>query len=148
MEQKYIDDYIDYVCNILEIKKPKVTFTDDKLRSTMMAGLDPINNKMIVKADMELIDALFAIAHELRHMWQHQYNAGYFFNDYKANTELSTEEYNLQPAEIDANAFGMVMVEEITSVSPLFEGFSPQLVNKIQQRADDIVDGLDSSIFG
>lgn len=51
----------------------------------------------------------FYIAHELRHLWQ--FNYGAFSGDYKDSRHCSSvEEYNLQPEEVDANAFGTLII--------------------------------------
>lgn len=138
-----IDDFVNLLCDILDIREPKISFDiSDFTTNTMLAQYDPKSKTIYLKnLDTPNLDQLFAISHELRHIWQIQTNKQLFFSEYKP-VELcnSIEEYNLQSAEIDANAFaGMIMIH-FFKVKPLYTGLSDNVKTKISSRLDVIRD--------
>ena len=50
-----------------------------------------------------------------------------------------TEEYNLQKEEIDANAYACVVMMDMFGIKPLFNGLDDEVINKIWERAEEIV---------
>jgi len=80
----------------------------------------------ICKIESSLSDQLhqfFSIAHELRHIWQIQNDEELYFSTYKPiDLFSSVEEYNLQIAELDANAFAGLIMIDFFHLKPLFEG--------------------------
>lgn len=59
------------------------------------------------------------------------------FNEYNEISEnIDTETYNLQAAEIDANAFAKIFLEESTGVMPLFLGYSEKVKQKIFEHTE------------
>ena len=58
-------------------------------------------------------------------------NKNFFFADYKELGELDIESYNLQIAEIDANAFAYIVMVDLFGVKPLFSGMSPKIISEI-----------------
>lgn len=69
-------------------------------------------------------DIFFRIAHEMRHKWQLETDCEKYFKDYKGLDEVSLEEYGIQPAEVDANAFAMTMSAKLLDNIVLFDGRS------------------------
>lgn len=136
-----IHDFINDVCNILNISVPEISFDTSNFASdTMMAQIDSSGNTMYLKKfDKPNPDQFFSIAHELRHRWQIQTDKEWYFSDYKPR-ELcaSTEEYNLQFAEIDAHAFAGIVMQEIFRLKPLFQGLSDVVKDKIYNRIKQI----------
>lgn len=136
-----IYDFINNICNILNISVPTVSFdTSNFPTDTMMAQVNPSGDTIYLKKyEKPNPDLLFAIAHELRHIWQIQKDKKFYFSTYKPiNLLSSVEEYNLQIAEIDANAFaGCVMVDAF-GLSPLFNGVPDNVKAKITDRMKEI----------
>lgn len=85
----------------------------------------------------------FSIAHELRHIWQIKYNEKFYLETYKTiDLCYSVEEYNLQPAEIDANAFAYIVMVDFFGIKPLFNGLSDTVKSKIMERVEYLKDVL------
>ena len=80
----------------------------------------------------------FAIAHEMRHIWQIKTYGETYFEDYKEAGSVSPVEYNMQPAEIDANAFAGLMMMEFFGIEPLYDGVDPGVVGEIRRQMDVI----------
>ena len=122
----------------LGIVCPKINFSKNKKTegnlATLILNENRVPEEIIVSENYVVIyDVLFAVCHELRHVWQ-IYNQPEMFNSYVEIGNINLEEYNLQPAEIDANAFAAVCMEEWFGVTPLFEGYSDKVKNKIRNR--------------
>ena len=135
------EEYMNMICTILQIEKPVIKVDKSVFaNSTAMAYFDYKNNILFFpKPLVPSFDAFFAIAHELRHAWQVKTKYAYYFSDYKTRNELSNKEYNLQPAEIDANAFAKLVVFATFEAEPLFKGLDDDIKNKIQKRYEDLI---------
>ncbi len=83
---------------------------------------------------------VFVLAHELRHIYQFFEFSSDVFTENKASDELSTDDYNLQPLELDANAFGMIVMQDITGCKPLFYGLSESVRKAIDKQAKRILE--------
>nr|DAO66579.1 MAG TPA: IrrE N-terminal-like domain [Caudoviricetes sp.] len=121
---------------------PKINFSKNKKTEGNLATLVLNENRnpeeIIVSENYVVIyDVLFDVCHELRHVWQ-TYNQPEMFNSYVEIGNIDLEEYNLQPAEIDANAFAAVCMEEWFGVKPMFEGYSDVVKKKIWGRVREI----------
>lgn len=136
-----IEEFITDICDILNITKPFVSYDTSMFQSdTTMAQCDPSGKIIYVKKyDKPNPDQLFSIAHELRHIWQIQNDEKLYFSAYKPiNLCDSVEEYNLQIAEIDANAFGGVVMIDFFHLQPQFKGLSNSAKAKIRERMEEI----------
>lgn len=127
---------------ILSIKCPKIKFVPKKDELGVLAKV-VVSNKMIKKINFALdyenvYDAYFAICHELRHVYQIKYNDQIFEKYVEKDTDISTENYNLQEAEIDANAFGSLYMQVNFGVKPLFLGYSDKVKGKIDKQIEKI----------
>lgn len=139
------NSFIVDICEILDIEVPKIEYKNAFDTPTMMACCDSNGTTIYIKPiDNPNLDYFFAIAHELRHIWQIQIDKEFYFSTYMpANLFLSIDDYNLQDAEIDANAFaGMVMVD-FFQVKPLYQGLSDKVKTEINKRINTIIDGYD-----
>lgn len=137
-----IQDYIEDICDILNIPVPQFSYDTSHFHSsTMMAQVDSAGKVMYLKKySKPNFDQLFSIAHELRHVWQITYYQEKYFYNYKTMDVLkSVEEYNLQPAEIDANAFAYIVMADFFGVKPLFQGLSDIVKSQIMERVNQIV---------
>ena len=89
------------------------------------------------KCDNPNPDQFFAIAHELRHVWQIKSDKDFYLSNYKTINQCNyLEDYNLQIAEIDANAFSGVIMIEFFGIKPLFKGLSDSVKAKIHKRME------------
>lgn len=134
-----IYDFISNICDILNIPKPSVSFdTSNFPTDTMMAQVNPSGDTIYLKRyDNPNPDQLFAIAHELRHIWQIQNDEHLYLSTYKPiDLCASVEEYNLQIAELDAHAFGSFVMIVFFHTMPLFEGLSDSVKSKIYDRME------------
>lgn len=132
-----IYDFIDDICDILNISVPSVSFdTSNFATDTMMAQVNSSGDTIYLKKyDKPNPDQFFSIAHELRHIWQIQNDEELYFSTYKPiDLCASVEEYNLQIAELDANAFAGLIMISFFHLEPIFEGVSNSVKAKIFER--------------
>lgn len=136
-----INDFIYDVCDILEIDPPEISEdTSNFSTSTMMAQCEPSGRVIYIKKrEKQNPDLYFAIAHELRHIWQFENENSKYFEDYNP-VELcdSVEAYNLQIAELDANAFAYIVMVDFFGMKPLFHGVSDFVKSKIYERIEEL----------
>lgn len=141
MIQKFITD----ICDILNIPEPSISFnTSNFPTDTMMAQCNPSGDTIYLrKYNKPNPDQLFSIAHELRHIWQMQNNKQFFFSTYKpVDLCISVEAYNLQIAEIDANAFAGIVMIDFFHLQPQFNGLSNSVKAKIHKCMEEIASTL------
>lgn len=137
----HLEEFIHDICDTLEIAIPTISYDTSNFSSkTMMAQTNPTDYTIYLKKPDKLNpDILFATAHELRHLWQIINDESLFFSTYKAVDKLnSIEEYNLQIAEIDANAFAGLVMMDLFGLKPLFEGLSDNVKKNIYDRIEYI----------
>ncbi|MFQ9429854.1 MAG: hypothetical protein ACLR1S_01300 [Ruminococcus bicirculans (ex Wegman et al. 2014)] len=132
-------EFIEIVCSNLKITKPIVEEVLFLHTPTQLAEYVPADNALKYRMDKMPLDIMFAIAHELRHKWQAE-NCPEIFQDYVNSTEIGTEQYNLQSAEIDANAYAMVIMESGFGITPQFKELSEKVKKKKSLRANEIVE--------
>lgn len=135
------EEYINMICGILQIEKPVIKVDKSVFEnSTAMAYFDYKNNVLFFPSPLvPSFDTFFAIAHELRHSWQVKTKYDHYFSNYKTRNKLSNKEYNLQPAEIDANAFAKLVVFATFEAEPLFKGLDEDVKSKIQSRYEELI---------
>lgn len=134
-----IYDFISDVCDILNIPVPSVYFDTSNFPTDTMMAQCCIDDSIIYlkKYDKPNPDQLFSIAHELRHIWQMQNDKQLYFSTYKPiDLCSSVEEYNIQIAELDANAFAGIVMIEFFHLKPLFEGVPDSVKSKIFERME------------
>ena len=133
-DKKTLRRWTRLVCDALGLSKaPALIFDRSRLRtSTTMAALKSDGSRICVRDDIDKgPDLYFAIAHELRHAWQLEKRPAMFEN-YQASDELDIVAYNLQPAELDANAFGALVMRDAFGIEPLFEGLPDEVRSAIR----------------
>lgn len=132
-----MEKFIGKVCSILEISIPKLQKVKELSTPTMMAAYECKSDTLYYKEANETIyiDLLFFMAHELRHKWQYV-NRPEMLENYKSTNELSLHDYNMQLAEIDANGFATLIMEEAFGVSPTFDALDDEVVDVIYSHAD------------
>ena len=135
-----IYDFINDICDILDIPIPSVSFdTFNFSTDTMMAQCNSDGTTIFIKKfDKPNPDQLFSIAHELRHIWQIENYHDLFFSNYQTVDIIGTEKYNLQLAEVDANAFASIIMVDFFHLQPQYHGLSNSVVFAIKKRIDEI----------
>ena len=132
-----IKEFITDVCELLEIRVPKISYdTTHFATKTTMAQCKPETNTIYLnKVDKPNPDYVFFIAHELRHIYQYQIDEKFYLSGYKPSNKCSSvEEYNLQIAEVDANAFASIVMSDFFSIKPQWNGLSNKVIDAIEKR--------------
>jgi hypothetical protein len=86
------------------------------------------------------IDVAFMFAHEWRHIWQAK-KAPEIIKGYRDRAQFGdVDEYNCQPAEIDANAFAWHFLADVIGFpgKPTFPGLSRDTVAKVEARKKEM----------
>lgn len=138
MTEKLILDFIAEICEELEIEIPEISHDTSKFKSKTMMAMCDGNTIYFKKTDKPNPDVLFSIAHELRHLWQIKTDEKYYFENYKEVGTISTEDYNKQIAEVDANAYAGVVMIDCFNLQPLFQGMAEDVVKLIRKRMKEI----------
>lgn len=142
-----IEEFITDICELLDIPIPSISYdTSHFPTKTTMAQCELTSNIIYLnKIDKPNPDYLFAIAHELRHIFQYQNNEQFYLSSYKTSDSCSSvEEYNLQIAEVDANAFASIVMVEYFHMQPQWNGLSDKVVNAINDRINIIIRELNN----
>lgn len=132
-----IEEFITDVCDLLDIEIPKISYDISHfLTKTTLAQCEPDANTIYLnKVDKPNPDYVFSIAHELRHIYQYQTDRQFYLSEYKPSNKCSSiEEYNLQIAEIDANAFASIVMTDFFSMKPQWNGLSENVIKAIDKR--------------
>lgn len=142
-----IKEFITDVCELLEIKVPKISYdTIHFATKTTLAQCEPETNTIYLnKVEKLNPDYVFSIAHELRHIYQYQTDEEFYLSGYKPSNKCSSvEEYNLQIAEVDANAFASIVMNDFFSIKPQWNGLSNKVINEINKRINIIIHELNN----
>ena len=132
-----IEKFIKYISDVLQIDTPSISYDESNFPTVSMRGYYNPGLKTIFLRKVKEItpDFLFAIAHEMRHIWQIENDESLFFADYKPiEFSKSLTDYNLQLAEIDANAFAALLMTINFEIKPLFKGLPDIVKSKINER--------------
>ena len=139
-----IEQFIKDVCTILKIEQPTISYDVSKFPTpTTMAMCSSDGLTIYLRQSDKLTpDLFFAIAHEMRHIWQIRTDYDFYLKDYKTSDMLPIEEYNLQIAEIDANAFAGIVLTDFFKLQPLYKGMSEAVISEIENQQLKIIDYL------
>ena len=140
-----IEEFITDICELLDITVPSISYDISHFPTkTTMAQCELTNNIIYLnKLDKLNPDYLFAIAHELRHIFQYQNDEKFYLSNYKTSDNCSSiEEYNLQIAEVDANAFASIIMVEYFKLQPQGNGLSDKVIHAINDRINIIIHEL------
>lgn len=138
-----INEYIADVCDLLDMDVPTISHDDSHFpTNTTMALCDPVAHTIYLrKVDKSNPDYVFSIAHELRHIYQYETDEQYYLSDYKAADKCSSiEEYNLQIAEIDANAFAAIVMKDFFALVPQWQGLTRNVIAAINKQIKHLLD--------
>ena len=136
--------YVKFICDMLEIEFPEVKFKNNDSKhhfstNTTLAVLVTEENTIYINHTISTLEIFFVIAHELRHLYQFTYYPKWFKGYLTSDHATSTEEYNLQFAEIDANAFAKIIMEAEFGISLSFNSLPVNVNKRINQRAEEIL---------
>lgn len=148
----YIRKVADYNARQLKIVTPKIkvvsksseVFATPTTQAAISSdGKNLYINKMAIdgwEKDEQPFNVWLVISHECRHAWQeHDKNFRKHFDNYKNSASLSVQDYNLQPAEIDAWAWAILLVGKNFGVRPTLEQqLGLEVWSAILKRIDEI----------
>lgn len=145
-----IKNYLIALCDLLDINMPSVSYDTSKFNSKTMMAMAEINEKgskiYLMKKSNPDPDYLFAIAHEMRHICQAKTNMDLYLSNYKtANQFSSVNEYNLQLAEVDANAFAAIVMINMFGVKPTWNNLSDKVIAIVEQQMNSMIDEINSN---
>lgn len=134
-----INNYVKMICGMLELPMPAVFYKDSALEPGQHARLTADGKQLYLrKLKTASLEQLFSAAAELRREWQRRRDSAYYFGSYKSREELPLREFSLQPAEVDANAFGAVVVSAFFGVEPVFDEYPGVTRSRIEARISEI----------
>lgn len=138
MNNDLISNFIADVCFVLGIDVPKVTH--DLLDICIDTRKEQFTGeKFFVPATYEPdSEFLFYIAHNLRIRWQFLTNPDYF--DFQSVEEIGIDNYDNQPAEVDAAAFASLYMIGYFQLMDDFTSVSCQTRELILKRMEEILD--------
>lgn len=116
-----------------------------------MSAYDPKKDEILISAKLfdklskrstasNHLDFIFALAHEWRHCFQYKKNPNIICG-YKDRSQFdNVDDYNMQLAEIDANAFAWRYIDLFTegAIKPRFDGLSEKIKEIIKKRFIEI----------
>lgn len=138
MNNDLISNFIADVCFVLGIDVPKVTHNFLEIctdtRKEQFTG-----EKFFIPATEEPdSEFLFYVAHNLRVRWQFLTNPDYF--DFQSVEEIGIDNYDNQPAEVDAVAFASLYMIGYFQLMDDFTSVSCQTRELILKRMEEILD--------
>ena len=142
LDKKCVERYINILCASLDIVPPRVHYGVKEMQSeTTIAQATRVGWDIYLRdiGEQDERDVLFAIAHEIRHIWQIRKLENEFFENYKpSHLCRNVNEYNLQKAELDANAYATAVMVTRFNCSPMFKGLDKRVKDEIYRRASGI----------
>lgn len=134
-----INNYVKMICGMLEIPMPRVFYSDNALRPGEHARLSQDGKQLYLrKLKTASLDQLFAASCELRREWQRRTDRERYCGSHKPADRLSVRDFSMQPAEVDANAFGAVVCLAFFGVEPVFDELPGVVRSSIESRIDEI----------
>lgn len=127
--------------DVLGISVPKITINPSEMKTKAQLAATIVGG-IVLRSNNFTPETALAIAHELRHLWQLELHEEEYF---KAGS-VDTQDYNMQKAEIDANAFASVIMTVLFGMKPTFENLSSQINKQIEKRIVEIEDDICKSI--
>lgn len=148
--KKVISDIIKFTSAILDMDMPTITY---KSLPAKVIGRTISADEIIIDLDhMEKGTELFTILHEIRHAYQlseiELYKTGENFEESKTiqtwqnnindyiNYSLDENKfkvYEIQPIELDANAFALAICQEVFKIKIVFHNKTDDYMNKLKK---------------
>ena len=131
-----INKYCVDVVGILEVSLPSIFI--DKNNEYDHCEYCPDTDELVIVDPEGSRESYFHAAHELRHKWQYVKQYDRYFRDYKELDEVSLHNYRMQKAEVDANAFGILMMIKFFNDISFLNGYLDDEKKAIYDRAKEI----------
>lgn len=138
MNNDLISNFIADVCFVLGIDVPKVTHNFLEICTDTRKEQFTGEKFSIPATDEPDSEFLFYVAHNLRVRWQFLTNPDYF--DFQSVEEIGIDNYDNQPAEVDAVAFASLYMIGYFQLMDDFTSVSCQTRELILKRMEEILD--------
>ena len=143
LDKAALESYISALCKNLDIVPPRMHYNSTDMQSKTTIAQAACSGEDIYLKKLEgqdERDVLFATTHEIRHIWQIRKHEEEFFKNYKPlNLCSDIDEYNLQDAELDANAYATAVMLVFFKGKPLFNSLDEATKDEIYRRASKII---------
>ena len=130
------------ICGILGISCPNIkVVSNTETLATYYPTANLIEINEIYDNDYNLA---FAIAHELRYVWQLKYkHAELEQSDYiMFNQRTSDDEYYLQPIEIDAIAFSLAVNYVYLNITITSHNYSEKVIKVLKPKVQKMIEAI------
>ena len=136
MVKDFVSNFITDVCFVLGIDVPRVTqdFQDICIGKDQFAG----DVFFVPATDDPNYEFLFCIAHDLRVRWQFLTNAEHY--DFKSAEEIGLDNFDDQPAEVDAVAFASLYMIGYFQLISKYSSVSSHTRGLIVKRMEEILE--------
>lgn len=124
------------VSNFLHITAPNVGYKEHSGYGS--SWYDPKTDTVYIGSEANTRNAYYDMAHEIRHKWQVVTDPAFYCSEYKEFGTVSLEEYRSQLAEVDADAFAVLMTAMYISEATKLNGYSDNEKENIIRRAIEI----------
>ena len=138
MNNDLISNFIADVCFVLGIDVPKVTHNFLEICTDTRKEQFTGEKFFIPATDEPDSEFLFYVAHNLRVRWQFLTNPDYF--NFQSVEEIGIDNYDNQPAEVDAVAFASLYMIGYFQLMDDFTSVSCQTRELILKRMEEILD--------
>lgn len=138
MNNDLISNFIADICFVLGIDVPKVTHNFLEICTDTRKEQFTGEKFFIPATDEPDSEFLFYVAHNLRVRWQFLTNPDYF--DFQSVEEIGIDNYDNQPAEVDAVAFASLYMIGYFQLMDDFTSVSCQTRELILKRMEEILD--------
>lgn len=138
MVKDFVSNFITDVCFVLGIDVPKVTHNFLEICTDTRKEQFTGEKFFIPATDEPDSEFLFYVAHNLRVRWQFLTNPNYF--DFQSVEEIGIDNYDNQPAEVDAVAFASLYMIGYFQLMDDFTSVSCQTRKLILKRMEEILD--------
>lgn len=138
MVKDFVSNFITDVCFVLGIDVPKVTHNFLEICTDTRKEQFTGEKFFIPATDEPDSEFLFYVAHNLRVRWQFLTNPDYF--DFQSVEEIGIDNYDNQPAEVDAVAFASLYMIGYFQLIDDFTSVSCQTRELILKRMEEILD--------
>ena len=138
MNNDLISNFIADACFVLGIDVPKVTHNFLEICTDTRKEQFTGEKFFIPATDEPDSEFLFYVAHNLRVRWQFLTNPDYF--NFQSVEEIGIDNYDNQPAEVDAVAFASLYMIGYFQLMDDFTSVSCQTRELILKRMEEILD--------
>lgn len=138
MNNDLISNFIADICFVLGIDVPKVTHNFLEICTDTRKEQFTGEKFFIPATDEPDSEFLFYVAHNLRVRWQFLTNPDYF--NFQSVEEIGIDNYDNQPAEVDAVAFASLYMIGYFQLMDDFTSVSCQTRELILKRMEEILD--------